>query len=79
MRTKYLGKYLAQKRDEQTGEWRKLHNVEVHNLYSNADIIQMLKPRRLRRAGHVSWMGDRRRTRKILLGKQRRRAYVMGV
>ena len=46
LRTKYLGKYLAQKRDEQTGEWGKLHNVKFHNLYGNADII-MLKSHRL--------------------------------
>ena len=33
LRTKYLGKYLPKKRDKQIGEWRKLHNVELHNLY----------------------------------------------
>ena len=52
------------KRDEQTGEWRK-----SHNLYGNADIIRMLKSYRLQWAGYVAWMGDGRRAHKLLLGK----------
>ena len=46
-----------------------LGNVELHNLYRNADIIKTLKSRRLRWAGHVARMGDGRRAHKILLGK----------
>ena len=68
MRTKLLGKYLAQKRDEQKSEWTKLHNLELHNLYGNAYILRKLKSRRLLWAGHVAWMEDGRRDHKVLLG-----------
>jgi hypothetical protein len=44
-------------RDEVTGEWRKLHNGELHNLYSSPDIIRQIKSRRVRWAGHVARMG----------------------
>jgi hypothetical protein len=44
------------KRDEVTGEWRKLHNGELHNLYSSPDIIRQIKSRRMRLAGHVTRM-----------------------
>jgi hypothetical protein len=39
-----LGKIFGPKRDEMTGEWRKLHNEELHNLYSSPDIIRQVKP-----------------------------------
>jgi hypothetical protein len=45
--------------DEVTGEWRKLHNEELHNLYSSSNIIRMMKSRRLRWAGYVARMGRR--------------------
>jgi hypothetical protein len=45
-------------RDEVTGEWRKLHNGELHNLYSSPDIIRQIKLRRMRWAGHVARMGE---------------------
>jgi hypothetical protein len=45
--------------DEVTGEWRKLHNEELHNLYSSPDIIRMNKSRRMRWAGHVARIGRR--------------------
>jgi hypothetical protein len=48
------------KRDEVTGEWRKLHNVVLHNLYSSPDIIRQIKSRRMRWAGHVARMGEGR-------------------
>ena len=51
---KVLGKIFGAKRDEITGEWRKLHNAEVHALYSSLNIIRTLKSRRLRWAGHVA-------------------------
>jgi hypothetical protein len=47
------------KRDEMTGGWRKLHNEELHNLYSSPSIIRMMKSRRTRWAGHVARMGRR--------------------
>jgi hypothetical protein len=45
---------------EVTGEWRKLHNGELHNLYSSPDIIRQVKSRRMRWAGHVARMGEGR-------------------
>jgi hypothetical protein len=46
------------KRDEITGGWRKLHNEELHNLYSSPSIISMMKSERMRWAGHVAQMGE---------------------
>ena len=48
---------IGPKRDEVTGEWRKLHNEEVNYLYSSPNITQMIKSRRIRWAGHVASMG----------------------
>jgi hypothetical protein len=45
------------KRDEVTGGWRKLHNEELHGLYSSPSIVRVIKARRIRRAGHVARMG----------------------
>jgi hypothetical protein len=45
------------KKDEVMGEWRKMHNEELHNLYSSPNIIRMIKQRRMRWAGHVARMG----------------------
>jgi hypothetical protein len=45
------------KRDEVTGDWRKLHNEELHNLYSSPSIIRMIKSRMMRGAGLVARMG----------------------
>jgi hypothetical protein len=47
---------FGQKRDEVTGEWRKLHNEGLHNLYSSPSIIRVIKSRRIRWAGHVARM-----------------------
>ncbi|KAJ4438443.1 hypothetical protein ANN_14388, partial [Periplaneta americana] len=57
---KVLRKIFGAKRDEVTGEWRKLHNTELHTLYSSPDIIRNIKSRRLRWAGHVARMGKSR-------------------
>jgi hypothetical protein len=50
-------KKFGPKRDEVTGDWRKLHNEELHNLYSLPNIIRMIKSRRMRWAGHLARMG----------------------
>jgi hypothetical protein len=57
------------KRDEVTGEWRKLHNGKLHNLYSSPDIIRQVKSRRMRWAGHVARMREGRYVYRVLVGK----------
>jgi hypothetical protein len=49
-----LRRIFGTKRDEVIGSWRKLHNKELHNLYSSPNIIRMIKPRKMRWAGHVA-------------------------
>jgi hypothetical protein len=64
-----LRRIFGPKRDEMMGEWRKLHNEELHNLYSSPDIIRQVKSRRMRWAGHVACMGEERKVYKVLVGK----------
>jgi hypothetical protein len=52
-----------------TGGWRELHNEEFHNLYSSPSIIRMIKSRRIRWAGHVARMGEKRNAYRILVRK----------
>jgi hypothetical protein len=52
-----------------TGRCRKLHNEELHNLYSSPNIIRIIKSRRMRRAGHVARMGEKRNVCRLLVGK----------
>ncbi|KAJ4452239.1 hypothetical protein ANN_03757 [Periplaneta americana] len=66
---KVLRKIFGAKRDEVTGEWRKLHNTELHALYSSPDIISNIKSRRLRWAGHIARMGESRNACRVLVGK----------
>jgi hypothetical protein len=54
-----LRRIFGPKRDEVTGEWRKLHNEELHNLYSSPDIIRRMKSRRKKLAGRVARMGEK--------------------
>jgi hypothetical protein len=58
------------KRDEVTGKWKKLHNEELHDLYSLPSIIRIIKSRRMIWAGHVARMGDKRNAYR-LVGKAR--------
>jgi hypothetical protein len=64
-----LRRIFGPKRDEVTGDWRKLHNEELHNLYLSPDIIRQVKSRRMRWAGHVARMGEERKAYKVLVGK----------
>jgi hypothetical protein len=64
-----LRRIFGPKRDEVTGEWRKLHNEELHNLYLPPDIIRQVKSRRMRWARHVARMGEERKVYKVLVGK----------
>jgi hypothetical protein len=57
------------KRDRVTGWWRKLHNEELHNLYSSPNIIRIIKSRRMRWAGHVARMGEKKNVYRLLVGK----------
>jgi hypothetical protein len=54
-----LRRIFGQKKDEVTGEWRKLHNKELHDLYSSPSIIRIIKSRMMRWSGHVARMGRR--------------------
>ena len=52
-----LRRVFGPKRDEVTGEWRKLHNEKLNDLYCSPNILRVIKPRRMRWAGHVACMG----------------------
>jgi hypothetical protein len=62
----FEGGYLDQKRDV-TGEWRKLHNEELHDLYSSPSIIRIMKLRRMIWAGYVARMGVNRNAHRFLV------------
>ena len=64
-----IRKIFGAKRDEITGEWRKLHNAELHALYSSSNIIMNLKSRRLRWAGHVACMAESKCAYRVLVGR----------
>jgi hypothetical protein len=64
-----LRRILETKRDEVTGEWRKLHNGEPDNLYPTPDIVRQIKSRRMRWACHGARMGEGRNVYRVLVGK----------
>jgi hypothetical protein len=64
-----LRRIFGPKRYEVTGEWRKLHDEELRDLYSSSSIIRIIKSRRMRWAGHVSRMGEKRNAYRLLVGK----------
>jgi len=64
-----LRRIFGPKRDEVTGEWRKLHNEVLKDLYCSLNVVRVIKSRRMRWAGHVARMGDRRGVFKVLVGK----------
>jgi hypothetical protein len=64
-----LRRIFGPKRDEVTGEWRKLHSEELHILYLSPNIIKQMKSRRMRWVGHLARMGEERKLYKVLVGK----------
>jgi hypothetical protein len=70
---KVLRRIFGPKRDEVTGKWRKLHNKELYALYSSPNIIRVIKSRRLRWAGHVARMGERRGAYRVLVERPEKR------
>jgi hypothetical protein len=59
---------IGPKRDEVTGGCRKLHSEELHNLYSSPNIIRMNEPRKMRCAGHIAWMDEKRNIYRLMVG-----------
>jgi hypothetical protein len=64
-----LRRIFGPKRGGVTGEWGKLHNEELHNLYSSPIIIRIIKSRSMRWAGHVARIGKKRNVYRLLVGK----------
>jgi hypothetical protein len=64
-----LRRMFGPKRDEVTGEWRKLHNEELNDLYFPLNIVRVIKSRRMRWVGHVARMGEWRGVYSVLVGK----------
>jgi hypothetical protein len=64
-----LRRIFGPKRDEATGEWRKLNNEEIRDVYSFPSRIRMIKLRRIRRVRHVARVGEKRNAYRLLVGK----------
>jgi len=64
-----LRRIFGPRRDEVTGEWRRLHNEEVNGVNGSPNIVWVIKSRRMRWAGHVARMGEERGVYRILVGK----------
>ena len=64
-----LRRLVGSKRDEVTGDWRRLHNEELNDLYCSPIIVRVIKSRRMRCAGHVARMGERKGVYRVLVGK----------
>jgi len=64
-----LRRIFGPRRDEITGEWRRLHDEELNDLYSSPNIVRVTKSRRTRWAGHMARMGEEREVYRVLVGK----------
>jgi len=64
-----LRRIFGPRRDEVTGEWRRLRNEELNDLYSSPNIVRAIKWRRMRWAGHVAHMGEEKGVYRVLVGK----------
>jgi len=71
-----LRRTFGPRRDEVKGEWRRMHNGELNDLYSSSNIVQVIKSRRMRWAGHVACMGEERRVYRVMLGKPEGRSLL---
>jgi hypothetical protein len=69
LREEHRRRIFGSKKDEVTGGWRKLHNEELRDLHSSPGIITIFKPMRMRWAGHVARMGEKRNAYRLLVGK----------
>jgi hypothetical protein len=67
-RSRVLRRVFGPKR-EKDGSWRKLHNDELHSLYSSSNIVMIIRSRRMRWAGHVARMGEGRGVYRVLVGR----------
>jgi len=68
-----LRRIFGPKRDEVTGEWRKPHNEELNDLYCSPNIVRVIKSRRMRWAGHVARIRDRRGACRVFMGRSEER------
>jgi hypothetical protein len=66
---KVLRRIFRPKRDQVTGQWRKLHNEEIRDLYSSPSVIRIIKSRRIKWVGHVARMREKRNVYRLLVGK----------
>jgi hypothetical protein len=64
-----LRRIFGPKTDEVTGDFRKLHNEELHDLYSSPSIIRIIKSKKMRLVGHLARMGEKRNAYRLLVGK----------
>jgi hypothetical protein len=71
-----LRRIFGPKRDEVSGEWRKLHNEELNDLYCSPNIVRVIKSRRMRWARHEACMGERRGIYRVLVGNLRERDHL---
>jgi hypothetical protein len=69
-----LRRIFEPRRDEITGEWRRLHNEELNDLYSSLNMVQVIKSRRMRWAGHVVRWGEERGVYRFLVGETERKS-----
>jgi hypothetical protein len=69
IKTRVLRRIFGPKREEITGQWRKLHSEELHILYLSSNIIRRIRSRRMRWAGHVARMGEERKVCSVMAGK----------
>ena len=68
-----LRRIFGPRRDEVTGEWRRLHKEELNDLYSSPNIVRVIKSRRMRWVGHAARIGEERGAYRVLVGKPERK------